>query len=506
MNFDFLKDIKSLAFVYRNCNNAEELANTYPDSSLVASRRGAEALARMIYLAAHKEEMEHMTFDSVLKDQAVRRFIHNRDVMDAFYNIKQKGNKGAHVSEEEELTSEDAIEVLWDLHYVAGETALRMNLVDAYPEFDDNIGNFPNAKVLEEENIEEKVMEMFLEYAQQYNAEMERANYYIPNDEEFWKYVAEGHVDLHERLIFDAKPKTAAMVEYLQQYLLNLYILSVERSPEIAEAKGFSGAVTLNIKIYLDGHEYTSDDLEDYINTLNNRLPNANSIIVDNRCKGKLREIYYDEDGEYFGPQLRKDRIWNGYGMLDKLESFKRQESFSYSMIQFLPDSGNVGAAAIINGKSKGIRDLMDERLLDNKEMVLDCDGFTIMVVGNKKLIECPELFEELKTIVRDNIYEESLEYCEDVWDPNSEDYIENCIIPFTQIKHFTVGEYETFLNKLNKCLEPWEDVLSFYVDEPNLYESIKNDSSNILYDLDNMVIGVVEVVDGKLHIVGTTL
>ena len=41
MNFDFLKDIKNLSFIYRNCNNAEELANTYPELMLMYGKEAS---------------------------------------------------------------------------------------------------------------------------------------------------------------------------------------------------------------------------------------------------------------------------------------------------------------------------------------------------------------------------------------------------------------------------------------------------------------------------------
>ncbi len=502
MNFDFLKDVKSLAFVYKNCNSAEELANMYPESSLVASRRGAEALARLIYMTAHKEEMEHLTFDTVLKDQAVRRFIHNRDVLDAFYNIKQKGNKGAHVSEEA-LTAEDAIDVLWDLHYVTGETAIKMKLVDDYPKFDENIGRFPDAKELDEENIENKVMEMFSDYVQQYNKELDEANYYSPTWKELSQYLIEGNVDIHEKLIFDHRPEHIPVMEYIQDFLLYLFDLAIDRSPEISEAP-----VSLDVKIRINGdHIVSIDNLDEYYLAVVNELPKACEFTVDSHYVGKLREIYYrDDDEEWSRGKLNRERMWDGNGMLNKLESFKRKESFYYSMIQFLPDSGNIGAAAIINGKSKDVQDLMSTDILTEKDRILDCDGFWINVAGKKSITESPELFESLKAIIRDNIYEESIEYCEEVWNPNSNNYIEKCLMPFTQIKGYTIGEYEAFLNKLNKCIEPWKNEFSFYAEEPNLEKSMENDSANILYDLDDMIVAVVKTIDGELRIVGTKL
>lgn len=76
MNFDFLKDLCGLGYIYENCNNAEKLAMTMPVQSVFTSRKSAELLAKFIYLAAHNQKMEELTFSDILSDYTVRKFIH----------------------------------------------------------------------------------------------------------------------------------------------------------------------------------------------------------------------------------------------------------------------------------------------------------------------------------------------------------------------------------------------------------------------------------------------
>ena len=148
MNFEFLKGLRGFGAVYENCSNAEKLALTMPMQSMFTSRKSAELLARLVYLAAHGERMEELSFAEILSDPVVRRYI-NRDVMDAFHYIRKSGNRAAHADDRE--SPEDAIAVLQDLHYVAGETARRLGLIRNYPYFEDRIEVFPEdfGKILE---------------------------------------------------------------------------------------------------------------------------------------------------------------------------------------------------------------------------------------------------------------------------------------------------------------------------------------------------------------------
>ena len=49
MNFDFLKDLRGLGYIYENCSNAEKLAINMPVQSVFTSRKSAELLAKFIY-------------------------------------------------------------------------------------------------------------------------------------------------------------------------------------------------------------------------------------------------------------------------------------------------------------------------------------------------------------------------------------------------------------------------------------------------------------------------
>ena len=175
MNFDFLEGLRGLGYVYENCNNAEKLAMTMPVQSVFTSRKSAELLAKFIYLAAHNQEIENLTFADILSDTAFRKFVNSRDIIDAFHYIRKSGNRAVHSDDEE--TAEDAVSVLQDLHYVAGETACMLGLIDDYPMFENHIAYFPEVKYSVDEDIDEKARRMFLAYVEEFNAQQERDRY-----------------------------------------------------------------------------------------------------------------------------------------------------------------------------------------------------------------------------------------------------------------------------------------------------------------------------------------
>ena len=508
MNFDFLKGLRGLGGIYEDCTNAEKLAVSMPVQSLFTSRKSAELLAKFIYMAAHKEEIEGLTFMDILSDETVRKYVNNRTVMNAFHSIRKTGNRAVHGESSE--TPEAAIDVLQDLHYVVGETACMLGLINSYPEFERDIQEYSDViKANIEEDINKRVLQMFQAYVERYDAEQERANYYSPSDEEFYEYLIEGNVDMHEYLEFHRKPKHIAITEFLQDYLLFLETLSVQRAPFLSEELELNYPVIISLRIQLNGKTVYSTDSEkkriDLINAVRTELPKADSFIIDCRCKGNLRSIYYDDENDTEG-KLHKDRIWDGSGMLNKLESFKHRELFSYRKIQYFPDSGNVVASAIVNGKTKEISDLFSDKIMARPNHLLQCDGYRIYVVGDKPIIECPVLFEEIKDLIRDNTSEYDWTYCEETWNPNDDNYEEGCILPFVQLKVYSVGEIEAFLNKLNRCLKPWAEEYKFWIEEPNFDDPLYGTDENILYDIDDLSLATVVLRDGELHLAGSLI
>lgn len=454
MNFDFLKDLRGLGYVYENCSNAEKLAMTMPVQSVFTSRKSAELLAKFIYMAAHNQEMENLTFADILADMTVRKFINSRDVMDAFHYIRKSGNKAVHSDDEE--TSEDAIAVLQDLHYVAGETACMLGLIEDYPLFEDQIGSFPEARFVDDENINNKAREMFLEYVEEFNAQQERDKYVEMKDYDWLSYSVEGNVEMHEYLEFGYRPKQIDLIEYLQKYLVTLLRLSIERSPEKAEELELSYPVTLNAKLIIEGCEYNSCDTEAFIDAIASKLPEANGFIIDLECAGALREFFCDEpdeNGDGRINMIRKDAVWTGAGMLDTLQQYKRRNPFEYKLSVFYPDSGEFRYEKITKGKEIDVLSICNEKIVDQK-FDEEWWSYNLDLYADFDFEKHPDILAKLQEIVRTTIPQSEVQYCEGTW----EDGELHILCSSIQWNCTCLREVQNFLDKLNAVLLPIKD------------------------------------------------
>lgn len=452
MNFDFLKDLRGLGYVYENCCNAEKLAVAMPVQSVFTSRKSAELLAKFLYMAAHNQEMENLSFADILSDITVRRFVNSRDVMDAFHFIRKSGNRAVHGSEEESV--DDAIAVLQDLHYIAGETACILGLIDDYPLFEDRIATYPESKYANEEDINKKAREMFLDYVEEFNAQQERDQYLLMQDYDYLAHSIEGNVEMHEFLEFKYAPKQSVLIEYLQTYLATLLRLSIERSPERARELELAHPVILDAKLIIDGATYTSADIESFVVALMEKLPKAKSIIIDCMCNGVLREFFHDvlDENENIN-MIRKNSTWTGAGMLDTLQAYKRRNLFTYKLAIFYPDSGESKYEKILNGReinviASGTPDIIERKFEEewwswNLSLWVDFDYEKHYDVLTK-----------LRDLVRKRIPKAELLYCEESWEEEDSCMLCNGI----QWNCESLKEVQTFLDELNKELLPIKD------------------------------------------------
>ena len=506
MNFEFLKSLRGLSYLYENCSNAEKLAMTMPKQSVFTSRNSAESLAKFLYMAAHNQEMEDLSFVDLLSDPAVKKFVNSRDVMDAFHYIRKTGNRAVHTDSQER--PEDALAVLEDLHYIIGETACLLGLVKDYPVFNNDIGSFPNAVFVDEKDIEKKAREMFLEYVEEYDAQAEREKYLEMKDYDWLRYAVEGVVNMHEYLQFDHRPRSLELIEYLQSYLSTLLRLSLQRAPESAEDIINYRSVVLDARLIIGDQEYSSKNPQEFLRAILAELPKADKFIIDSICSGVLRE-YFNDDPEILDARINmilKDAAWTGSGMRDRLEAYKRREAFTYYYMSFLPNSGSFVAAAINKGRSIQQNDLFDPRINLSPDLLVDCEGLGIFFESDKDISEFPEFIKAYKQLVREHVYEPQLHYCEEAWDPENEDYVPDCIISYVQINASTIGEYRSFLQKLNQLAAPWKGQIKLYADDIDYEESVSGTANNVLYNIKEMTLAQITSVNGELQIVGSVM
>ena len=454
MNFEFLRNLRGLGYIYENCTNAEKLVSSMPVQSVFTSRKSAELLAKFIYMAAHNQEMEDLSFADILADPTVRGFVHNRDIMDAFHYIRKSGNRAVHGNDQE--TSEDAIAVLQDLHYVAGETACMLGLIKNYPDFEAKIGAYPDAVYTDEENINQKAREMFLSYVEEFNAQLERDQYIEMKDYDWFTYSIESNVEMHEYLEFKYRPKQLELIEYLQSYLSTLLRLSVERSPEKAEEIELSYPVTLDAKLIIGQKQYSSQNTEDFVLALAEELPKAEGFTIDLVCNGVLRELFndeLDEEGNGRLNMIRKDAVWTGTGMFDTLEAYKRRNAFTYKLAVFYPDSGEFKYEKILNGKEIDVLDNCTPKILE-KAVSQEWWSYNLDLWAEFDVEKYANKLSELRNIVRANIPQSEVRYCEGSW-ADGESHI---LCSSIQWNTHNLNDVQHFLDKINIVLLPIKD------------------------------------------------
>lgn len=455
MNFDFLEGLRGLGYVYENCNNAEKLAMTMPVQSVFTSRKSAELLAKFIYLAAHNQEIENLTFADILSDTTFRKFVNSRDIIDAFHYIRKSGNRAVHSDDEE--TAEDAVSVLQDLHYVAGETACMLGLIDDYPMFENHIASFPEVKYSVDEDIDEKARRMFLAYVEEFNAQQERDRYMeIKDTDMLITYAIEGDIEMHEHLKFERKPKQAEIIEYLQAYLSTLARLSIERSPDKAKELGLSDPVTLDVKLTIGNKIYTSADLPSFYDAICNELPAADGFAIDCKCDGVLREFFHeepDENGSARINMIRKDAVWTGAGMLDTLQRYKRRDLFEYKLAAFYPDSGEFKYEKLLNGREIDVLSTCAEKIVDQ---VFDEEwwSYSLNLWADFDTDKYQEKLLKLQDLVRTSVPQSEVSYCEDAWEEGEVHLLCNGI----QWNCDCLREIQNFLDKVNAILLPIKD------------------------------------------------
>lgn len=454
MNFDFLKDLCGLGRIYENCSNAEKLAVTMPVQSVFTSRKSAESLAKFIYMTAHKQEMENLSFADILSDSTVRKFINNREVMDAFHYIRKSGNRAVH--EDEQESPEEAISVLQDLHYVVGETACMLGLIKGYPMFESDIAAFPEAKFVDNGDINKEATEMFLAYVDNYNAWQEREKYIEVDDHDLLDHVIEGNVEMHEYLAFKFRPKQTALLEYIQKYILTLARLSVERSPERAEELKLSDPVTLDAEITIGDSVYKPADIDAFCRAVIEELPKANGFSVDLTCNGVLREFFCDEDAEDGSGRInliRKDSVWTGVGMLDTLEMYKRRNAFEYKLSVFYPDRGEYKCEKILDGKEIDVLSTGSEAIID---LTVDEEwwSWNLSLYADFDAEKYHDELLKLQDIVRTSIPGSEIPYCEEAWADGDSHILCNGI----QWNCRSLREVQDFLDKINAVLLPLKD------------------------------------------------
>ncbi|MBQ3566608.1 MAG: DEAD/DEAH box helicase family protein [Oscillospiraceae bacterium] len=132
MNFDYLKQNPKLKKLASYANDAEQLVYSRPYLSGMSSRRALEYLVKLIY-ASKIGNYEGKTVFDMVDDQRFIDYINDNYIMNSIHYVRKMGNVAAHQGE---LSSDESLKVLENLHFFIGEMMISFNLFSDYPEFE----------------------------------------------------------------------------------------------------------------------------------------------------------------------------------------------------------------------------------------------------------------------------------------------------------------------------------------------------------------------------------
>ena len=436
MNFEFMQNLQGINKAFAPCKNAEDLARSMPDLSMVASRKSAEVLAKYVYLLAHSEEMEGLTFADVLSDQAVRRYLRNPAVLDAFHFIRKSGNAAVHTLEEG--SPEAAIAVLERLHFIVGELARRMSLLRYYPKFDPNIAEKPNA-VLEDQDAGKLAQEMFRDHV---IAKDQTARFL----EEFQDLASPiklipGDVDLNERLDFDHKPREECTISLIQEHFGFLALQAMRHLQEETPER----ELTFNAEISLLGtNGYTASDLIGFMKALMYDLPDADGFTIISKYHGP-------SVAPWFNPEV-KELFQKTVGKIGKREDFK------YSSFEFLYSHGGGICRKYENGEWIDLETNFSKDIAC-KEYEKEWWSWSAIIDMEFDFDKYPQILDELRNCVRRHVPADQLVYCEQSWAEGEQEILVEDI----QWNDKSLKKIQAFLDELNSIVAPIQQEFKAY-------------------------------------------
>ncbi len=129
MNFDFLKGYPDFGKLYSYCKNAEALVYSSVPLSIAAARMALEHIVKFVCASLKVDKNDLF---SMLEDQKFVNYINDKELISAMHFIRILGNEAVH---DGNVSEDDALNVLHDLHSVVGEIGINLGLFEDYPYF-----------------------------------------------------------------------------------------------------------------------------------------------------------------------------------------------------------------------------------------------------------------------------------------------------------------------------------------------------------------------------------
>lgn len=131
MNFAYLKNAPDFAQLYTYCCEAEEFALSKPNISVTSARKAMEFIVKMIYSAV-SGDLQGKTVFEMSTDYAFTSYLNDQILLNSIHCIRKMGNVAVH---DGTLTSDEALKVLEELHFLVGKVCMLWQLIPDYPEF-----------------------------------------------------------------------------------------------------------------------------------------------------------------------------------------------------------------------------------------------------------------------------------------------------------------------------------------------------------------------------------
>lgn len=444
MNFEFMKGLGSLDKAFESCANAEELALSKPDLSMISSRKSAEVLAKFVFLVAHSEDIGFLSFADVLADPVVKRYLNSVAVLDAFHFIRKKGNAAVHTLEAE--SADTAMAVLQRLHFVAGEVAKRMGLLSSYPKFDAKVIRNDNAQ-LDDVNVDALTQEMYDDYVLSKKRVEQLLGEFSSLCAPF--HIVPGMVDLNECIEFKSKPQRESTITYIQEHFAYIAMQALKAQHGMLENNDITYCAELTI-YGKDG--YTTTDLFAFVNGIMYDLTNADGF--------KITSIYYGPSvAPWFNDEVREE-FWQ------TVKRMGEHEQFTYTNFEFLYNHGAGGCAKYENGKWLNLKNQYTPDIID-RDFGNDWWCWNLDLDIDFDYEEYPEILAALQQAVRKHIPADQVKYCESAWEDGDVEILINSITWCPR----TLRVVQDFLDEVNKILEPIKAECSGFGGECGWYQ-----------------------------------
>ena len=463
MNFDFLKNLTALNQVFDNCDEAECFASTRPSDSMSASCESAEALLRLLSLAAYNEHLKAMSFDDILNDSVVCDFIDDQKLIDSFKAVKSSMN--LENNEEKKMSRKEAVNTLTNLHYIAVRAACKLNLIkDEFPTADGQIYDSMLYRVSEfnsermdsryyrksdfDFDIEHAVQKMFIEYLEKQKNDYQNEAEKVKNLKDKLEYNAQSFC-LNETFEVKDSSLSNKTIALIKSYFGTMGMKALKKeqgvSMSLTDQKiDFSGKLTID--------DYTTSTLEEFV-------------------KGILYDIQPGVDfkisTKYDGPTWNVNGQGEFKGFIDMIPKINKSEKFVYKFYDSIEigDLGRVGKYE--NGKWLNLRDEFSDAILD-KEYDSEWNSFLLHLDIDFDFKKHFDILEALHECVRKHVPEDQIEDCELFWNEAADyDYEKGsgaeCMVYAVQWPTKKLRVVQDFLDEINEIIKPIMDECEGY-------------------------------------------